>query len=211
MIQKGYDIFSRYPFWFEPAVSNFKSGITSRNKKRNMFLYGRPSVSRNLFYSVVIALENIFRNNLLDYNEWDIYMAGQDNLPTIELLRGVRIVNLGKMDVKDYIDFSKSIDLAISLMMAPHPNYPTLEFASIGSAVVTTKYAVKDDLSFYSKNILSADLTIQSISENILKAANMSYDTRINNLQYNNISTDWNIELDNVIKNILSELTQVNG
>jgi hypothetical protein len=118
-------------------------------------------------------------------------------------------VNLGKMEVEDYIKFSKSIDLAIALMMAPHPNYPTLEFASIGSAVVTTKYGVKDELSFYSKNIFAADLNIESVVENIMRASELSYESRIDNLIYNNIGDDWNVALDEVIAKISLEFDQL--
>lgn len=211
MVAKEYPAFLEFPYWFEPAVSNIKSGVATRNEKKNIFLYGRPSVARNLFYSVIAALKHIFENNFLAPNEWNVFMAGQDNLPTIEIGRGCNIVNLGKMDIDAYIKFSKSIDVAISLMMAPHPNYPTLEFASIGSAVVTTKYEVKKDLSFYSKNIFIADLNLESIIDNIVKAANMPYETRISNLQNNNIESDWNTALDKVINNISPEFTQLSN
>jgi hypothetical protein len=209
MVHNKYSVFSKFPYWFEPAVSNIKSGVSVRNVKRNMFLYGRPNVPRNLFYIVVIALDHIFNKGILDAKEWNIFMAGQDNLPIIKLTEECSITNLGKMEVEDYINFSKSIDLAIALMMAPHPNYPTLEFASIGSAVVTTKYGVKDELGFYSKNIFAANLTVESVIENIIKASEMSYEERINNLSSNNIEYDWNSALDEVVSKILPEFGQL--
>lgn len=210
MLSKRYRAASLFPYWFEPAVSNINSGRVTRNMKKNIFIYGRPAVARNLFHLVLVALKYVFEENLLNKDEWNIFMAGQSNLPAIELINGLEIINMGKMDVEDYVLFSKSIDIAISLMMAPHPNYPTLEFASIGSAVVTTKYEVKDDLSFYSKNIFTADLTLESVIDCIIRSSKISYEERIANLGDNNIGEDWNSALDLVISSISKEFDQLN-
>jgi hypothetical protein len=202
MANKGYPLFQSHKYWFEPAVSNAATGITVKNSKKNIFIYGRPSVARNLFYLVLSAIKKIFEEKHLVASDWNIYMAGQDNLPDIVIAPDLKIKNLGKMSVEAYISFSKSVDVAVSLMMAPHPNYPTLEFASIGSAVVTTKYESKNDLSVYSRNIFMAEINLDSLMGNILEASNLSFETRIDNLKYNNIRGDWNVALDNLIKNI---------
>lgn len=195
--------------WFEPAVSRASTGLATKKtgtSKKVLFLYGRPDVHRNLFFSALSSVDYAFKAGFLDADEWGLYMAGQDNIPDIKLTSGVKFNNLGKMPMKDYIQFSKTVDLAISLMMAPHPNYPTLEFASIGSSVITTKYSNKQNLDNYSKNIIVSDISVESIAGAIKKAASISYEERINNLETNAINSDWQKALDNSIKKVLKEL-----
>ena len=107
------------------------------------------------------------------------------------------------MDVKAYVDFSKNVDVTGSLMMAPRPNYPTLEFASIGSSVVTTKYANKIDLSSYSKNIIISDISTESVAGAIKKAAETPYATRIDNTKSDTISVSWTQALGPPLRDIL--------
>ena len=210
MKDRNYDAFKKKPsYWFEPAVSRLSGGSVSEkksNEKKRLFLYGRPNVHRNLFLTALNSVDLAFKLNYLDRNEWDLYMAGQDKIPDIQLTSGVRIKNLGKMSMEDYTNFSKSVDLAISLMMAPHPNYPTLEFASIGSSVVTTKYSNKLSLEKYSKNIITSDIGVESIAGAIKDAASISYKKRMDNLESNNISNDWKASLDPALSKLLKNL-----
>lgn len=206
----------RYPHikkngvWFEPAVSQSSSGMSVKKKeseKKRIFLYGRPNVERNLFYSALSALDKLFMSQTLSGNEWEVYMAGQDKIPNITLTSDVVVKNLGKLTMEEYKEFAKSVDLTVSLMMAPHPNYPTLEMSSIGSAVVTTKYANKQDLSSYSKNIYMADLTIDSIANSIVTASNIPYEQRLENARKSNISGDWDKALSGVFSELIKKLT----
>jgi hypothetical protein len=91
-------------------------------------------------------------------------------------------------------------------MMAPHPNYPTLEFASIGTAVVTTKYANKQNLDRYSGNIIMSDIASDSMAGAIRIAAGLSYDTRIENLKSNTIEGSWEKSLGDVLQRVLKKL-----
>lgn len=195
-------------YWFEPAVSRIKSGTVMKKgpgEKKRLFLYGRPNVHRNLFFTALEAIDRSFIAGYLNKHEWEVYMAGQDGLPGIKLSSGVSVNNMGKMTMSEYIEFSKTIDLAVSPMMAPHPNYPTLEFASIGTAVVTTKYANKVDLSDYSKNIVVSDIDIESIAGAINIAAHMKHDNRIKNLRASHINSSWTDALDAALKSILKQ------
>ena len=193
--------------WFEPAVSRVGNGESARNTgKKKMFVYGRPHVERNLFYTVINAVNNVFNDGRLDSREWDICMAGQDNIADIALSSGLVIRNLGKMPLNEYVDLTKTIDLAVSLMMAPHPSYPVLEMASVGAAVVTTKYANKTDLGRYSKNIFMADLATEDIEAKIAEAASLSYDERIAALSSNRIGNDWDSALRDQVAAIVATL-----
>lgn len=185
--------------WFEPAVSQLAGGDRVRKKsgeKKRLFLYGRPDVHRNLFFTALNAIDYSIKAGFLDTDNWDFYMAGQDSLPDIKLTSGAVVRNKGKMDMGKYVRFSKTIDLAVSPMMAPHPNYPTLEFASIGASVVTTKYANKQDLSNYSANIFMSDIDAESMAGAINLAAKAAEENIISPPSKTNIPDSWSASLD---------------
>lgn len=206
MKERDYDAFKGTSAqWFEPAVSRIQSGHVnekSPSEKKRIFVYGRPDVHRNLLFSALNSIDYAFKAGFINTNEWEVCMAGQDHVPNIRLTSGVTITNYGKFPMEKYIEFSKSVDVAISLMMAPHPNYPTLEFASIGSSVVTTKYANKQDLGNYSKNIIISDINVESLAGAIKLAAHMSYDERIKNAESGTISDNWKTSLDTPLKKL---------
>jgi hypothetical protein len=203
MSNKGYSYIKKEGLWFEPAVSRLDNGLARENtNKRRLFLYGRPSVDRNLFNLALLALNQTFSTNTLDPAEWEVFMAGQDSLPNIALSGGVIVQNLGKMDMGRYLELIKTIDVAISPMLAPHPNYPTLEFASVGAAVATTRYENKQDLTNYSHNIVMADPTVESLSQAIVEASRIPYATRIKNATNTNLPANW----DEALEPVLSKL-----
>ena len=128
MVENNYKNIIHHALFFEPAVSRLKSGMVKKNlQKKNLFLYGRIRVERNLFYTALMAISHLCERGFLKKDEWNLYMAGEDEIPLIQLPNGQVIINNGKMEMKEYISFSKTIDVAITLMMSPHPNYPTLE------------------------------------------------------------------------------------
>ena len=106
--------------------------------------------------------------------------------------------------MEDYVEFSKTIDVALAPMMAPHPNYPTLEFSSIGAQVVTTRYANKTDLSEYSPNIVMCDIDVESMAGAMKEAAKRS--SRTNTGAHSILPRTWNDSLDSVITRIVSIL-----
>lgn len=209
MCSKGYDYIKKNGVWFEPAVSRIgnKPRPTTSSGKKQIFLYGRPMVARNLYYTALMALNSVFDSGELDSNGWEIIMAGQDKVPSITLSSGVKIRNLGKMSMDSYIEMMSGVDIAISPMMAPHPNYPTLEFASVGAAVVTTSYETKQDLSNYSKNIIVAGLSVDEIANAVIQASKMSVKERMNNMSRDNIESSWDKSLVNVLDHISKKVS----
>ncbi|PID30818.1 hypothetical protein CSA80_03570 [Candidatus Saccharibacteria bacterium] len=211
MRQRNYPPFSKKSAaYFEPAVSCASSGLRQKKspgEKKRLFLYGRPNVHRNLFLTALSAINQSFEAGFLDKDEWELFMAGQDKLPDIKLSSGPVIHNKGKMALADYVAFSKTVDVAVSPMMAPHPNYPTLEFASIGSMVVTTKYANKVDLSNYSKNIILTDVFSESIAEGIRLAATQIKASAAKDIKpARGILDDWDSALDEPLRKVLQSL-----
>jgi len=207
MVSKHYGYIKKNGLWFEPAVSRKRHGVSVENKgRRRIFLYGRPSVARNLYYVALMSLNSVFSDGRLHPNDWEIFMAGQDKIPNITLSTGIEVQNLGKMTMEDYTGFIRTVDIAVSPMLAPHPNYPTLEFASVGAAVVTTKYETKASLLNYSKNILLAEATVENIADKIVDASKLTYQARLENIATNSIPDSWDNALAQSLDKIVKAL-----
>jgi hypothetical protein len=199
--------------FFEPAVSRLASGAVAAKKKgqkKRLFLYGRPDVHRNLFFSALNAIDFSLKAGFLKADEWELYMAGQDSLPDVKLSAGAVISNKGKMTMEDYVAFSKTIDLAVSPMMAPHPNYPTLEFSSIGTKVVTTRYANKTDLSAYSRDIFMADIDAESMA-GAINAAVQAIATGVSPDPKSIIPKSWDASLEKPLSKALRAVAASSG
>lgn len=202
MSERGYEYIEKNGLWFEPAVSVPHKNKSSKSSKKRLFIYGRPSVARNLFFFALESLDELFSTDRLLASEWDLCMAGQDSLSDIILPSGVKIQNLGKMNIDEYYKIVEDTDLAISPMMAPHPNYPTLEFASAGAAVVTTEWETKKDLSGYSKNIIISRIDKERFKEAIMIASKMDPGERYANARSSNIPSSWQKTLEEVVKKV---------
>jgi beta-1,2-rhamnosyltransferase WsaF-like protein len=209
---------NEYPYiaknatFFEPAVAVKRKSTEKNNsvaKYRKVFLYGRPNVERNLFYSAVKALDKAMSDERLKDLTWEIFSAGQADIPSIKLHNGTVINNLGKMSYEEYYKFAQSVNIAISPMLAPHPNYPTLELASIGSMVVSTKYMTKQSLDRYSKNILMAEPNVADMAEKIITAALFDKRAQQQNIKENDILTDWTQALDKPLDAIVKKIEQL--
>lgn len=208
--ESGYTYIKDTAAWFEPAPAPLrqisKTGTKTRQNHRTLFLYGRPNVHRNLFYNAVKALDIAFQDERLAKDDWALYAAGMDGVPSIQLTSGHVLRNKGKMDIDEYYAFAQNIDIALSPMLAPHPNYPTLELASLGSSVVTTKWRTKQDLSHYSKNIYMADPTPESMAESIIHAATIDDAVRTANIESNKINSNWPQALSKAITDVAKRL-----
>lgn len=210
MTQKGYSHIAKNGLFFEPAVGvGKKVGYSIEKKpgeKKRIFIYGRPAVHRNLFHTAIEAVNQAFSTYQLQNADWEIFMAGQDKLPDILLDSGITVKNLGKMSFDAYYEFARTVDVAVSLMLAPHPSYPPLELSSIGATVVTTEYETKTDLRKYSKNIYITDALQSKITEELVRATNVSYEERIKNAKTDNIQTDWQKALKTTIEKVVKLL-----
>ena len=207
---KKYQYITDNAVWFEPAPApKVKAKSPRRGDKKTLFLYGRPSVHRNLFFTALQALDKAFSDPRLagQIGEWQLFCAGQNDIPSTRLSGGLTVKNLGKMSLDDYYSFASTVDVALSPMLAPHPNYPTLELASLGSIVVSTKYETKQDLSRYSKNILMAEPTIEDVARKIIDAVLFDKKTREQNVESNNIAGNWTVALKQPIEDLAKKLS----
>jgi O-antigen biosynthesis protein len=193
MDEKGYKYIADKGLFFEPAVnmSKLATELANKNDRKRLFIYGRPSVERNLFYSALKALDEAFTEELIIPAEWECYMAGQDGVSNILLETGQVVISLGKLTLDDYYNFAKTIDLGISLMLAPHPSYPPLELSSLGAAVVTTSYETKDDLSIYNGNLFTAEPNVDDIKNKLVQASKLSKTIRHKNAINTKLPQSW--------------------
>lgn len=130
---------------FEPSV--LRPPEPHPGTERLLFFYARPQVARNLFALGLEALDRASTDPALA--GWTLVMAGDAELPDLTLDGGQRLTNLGKLGLREYQTLIGRAAVALSPMLAPHPNYPTLEVAQAGARVVTTAWGRKTDLSRY--------------------------------------------------------------
>ena len=208
LLLKGYTSIKKYKIYFEPAVDRdlFKPGKVENTKKR-LFIYGRPTTQRNLMVHALKLVQTASLKGILKPAEWDVYIAGDNDSPSIEIVPGLVAQNLGKMKIEEYANLAGTIDLAVSLMLAPHPSYPPLELACSGAAVVTNSYEIKKDLSFYSKNLFTAELNDESLLSALKKASNLSRPVRLSNALSSTINKNWDVAIEGSIDELLGYLT----
>lgn len=208
-VENGYNYIAKNAFWFEPAPAPpVEAAFEENHGSKKLFLYGRPNVDRNLFYTALQALDMAFSSGRIK-GKWELFAAGQGEIPNIKLSSGHIINNLGKMDIEEYYRFAANVDVAVSPMLAPHPNYPTLEFASLGAAVVSTKWKTKQNLSNYSNNIFMADATVASIADSIVTATSIDRETLDMNRALNTINSSWVEALDIPLNNVIKAMRKI--
>lgn len=215
-----FEYFSTYTFknfqdslYFEPALDKkIFYPRPKNNTKKKLFFYARTHATRNLYYLGMSAIYKAFREKILDQNSWEVYLAG-DELQEVKILSNFSAISLGKMKLKEYAEFARTVDLAISLMESPHPSYPPLELAASGAVVITNKYLTKDDLSRYSKNILLADINEESIVDQIKKYLRMEDKEIAGNLKTNKFLHSWHESFSSVSKEIFQrfDMPRSNG
>ena len=206
LVLQDYEGIKKHKIFFEPAVDRklFKPSEDKKDKKR-LFIYGRPTTQRNLMVHALKLVRDSFEKGLLKQEEWEVFIAGDDSAPSIELTSNLMAKNLGKMSIEDYGELAGTIDLAVSLMLAPHPSYPPLELACSGAAVVTNKYSIKKDLKMYSNNLITVDLNHNSLLDGIKEATSMSKKERTLNAHKSQVQDNW----DNALRDTINKVTSL--
>jgi O-antigen biosynthesis protein len=169
----------RYPCdfatFFEPAIPRQifarRQRPTPLNATKRLFFYARPSVSRNLYDLGVEALRLAFTSGEIDLNRVELLIAGDVGLKPLNI-GGVIAEPLPKLDYRSYGELLTTVDLGISLMLAPHPSYPPLELATCGNAVVSTRWETKIDLDRYTDAVSLVEATPIALMEAIIDRYN---------------------------------------
>lgn len=151
----GYSFAHEYSF--EPSLNKalkdkLLSSIGKIKKKKQIIVYGRPSVDRNAFNLLVNILKK-WVENYEECTKWEVLSAGEYHEP-IPLGNNMALKSVGKLSIENYAQLLLDSYAGVSLMVSPHPSYPPLEMSVFGVKVITNVYHNKD-LSTFNQNIIS--------------------------------------------------------
>jgi len=140
-----------------PYVPNrtIVEALVHAERKRQILIYGRPSVVRNCFELLLNGLREWQSRHPVEAARWDIVSVGEE----YPVDYGHPVQNLsvfGKVDLSAYGKLLSESSVGISLMVSPHPSYPPLEMAQAGLVTITNKFENKD-LSTYGDAILNIE------------------------------------------------------
>ena len=194
LVHDGLGNIAQQGMWFEPAFPPqvFHPISKSPNAKRKFFFYARPNNLRNLFYLGIEVIEKAIAQNILNLEEWEIFLVGKD-IPLITFDGGYEPIRCENLSWSEYAQLVGTVDLGLSLMYTPHPSYPPLDMVASGAVVVTNCFANKIDLSNYSANLICADLNCDALVDALKQAVTiaMNADLREQNFRKNGLVTDW--------------------
>jgi hypothetical protein len=192
LVNQGFDNIRDNGVWFEPSFPARVFDHPPQQQKRNFFFYARPRHVRNLFYLGLEVIEAAVSQGILDPNEWEFYFVGTD-IPRLNITNSCSARLVQDVDYGEYTALVRQMDLGLCLMYTPHPSYPPLDLVASGAVVVTNKYANKQDLSSYSRNILCEQLDVDSLVEGIEKGVGLAKNlaARRANFESNRLLHNW--------------------
>ncbi|WP_051598557.1 glycosyltransferase [Selenomonas ruminantium] len=173
-------------------------------KKKQILVYGRPSVERNAF-SIIVESLKLWSKEYAYASDWRILSAGED-FPDINLENGVVLHSVGKLSLADYAKMMLDTYAGISLMISPHPSYPPLEMATFGVKVITNKYANKD-LGDFNDNVFSIDNTSPEEIAKILCEITGEF-KGTSDIYYNQSYVNYNDEFGGIVSEIVSSFRE---
>lgn len=206
LLAEGFNNIANSGIWFEPA---FPSAIyyprsSEETGKRKLIFYARPNNLRNLFYFGINVIEEAVARGIVDLNLWDIIFVGKD-VPRIVIGESYVPTIKENLAWADYAELIGSVDLGLSLMYTPHPSYPPLDLVASGAVAITNRFASKQNLTGYSKNIIVGDLELESmltaLGEGLKLATNQPL--RSENYLGATLNRNWSDALSEVTRNIL--------
>lgn len=162
----GYKFARSYSF--DPVLNdNLREYLFAHEKdykrKKQILIYGRPSVERNALELIVASLKE-WAKTYPKASEWTILAAGE-SFADIPITEEMAIQSVGKLSLEEYGRCMLETSIGISLMVSPHPSYPPLEMSTFGIRTITNCYGSKD-LGSFNENMIS----IQNCSQgNICK------------------------------------------
>ncbi|WP_144259644.1 hypothetical protein [Methylocystis sp. ATCC 49242] len=143
-------------------------------KERLCVVYARPEAhaARNLYEFIEITLKQLCQAGHFGANWRFVGLGCLSPLQPVELGGGHHLEFIEKMPEDEYKRFASTIDLGISLMLAPHPSVVPFELATTGAVVVTNTYdnRPKEFFTAISTNIISVEPTLRGLSAGIIYA-----------------------------------------
>ena len=149
--------------------ATIRTALSPMPRERIILVYGRPSVARNCFDALCLAIGQWQRADPIRAAQWRILSVGESYDPVaVSQIRNLEV--LGKVSLQQYGAVLSRAAVGVSLMASPHPSYPPLEMAYAGLLTITNAFEGKD-LSRRSANILTVpDLGAGTIAAALARA-----------------------------------------
>lgn len=205
LIKREFNNIKKNGIYFEPAFSKEmlkpKDSTFKKKDKYKLLYYATPSPKENLFYFSLEVLNKALERGVLNPLEWEIYVLGNEFVPTIEFDSNIKVEMLEDISWTDYCNLLSDIDLCFCTTFALRPDYEVLNAISSGAVCLTNNNDNKKDLSFYSKNIVMSDLELSDMLKNMEEAIKLSlnFSKRKENYENSNTYNSWN----NAFKEVL--------
>jgi hypothetical protein len=157
--------------WLIPYRLNEKIAAYLKPAAREprILVYGRPSVARNAFELICMALFTWQQADPIRASRWSIVFLGED-FPQGMLSPIQNATVQGKVALDRYADHLSRASVGVSLMISPHPSYPPLEMAEAGLKVVTNSFGAKDPRARFPDVLCLDRLTVETLAEAIERA-----------------------------------------
>ncbi len=197
--QKEYFVFNTASSTYLPNKNEFIEKHNLISSKKKFIFYGRPSTARNCYNLGLAVIKKAIENNILSPDEWEFYSVG-DKKFVYYFSKDVYIKGLPFISPEAYALSLHTYDLGLSLMMSPHPSMLPIDLALAGVPVVTNTYKnkTKESLQNISKNIYSAELSVDALVkeiQNTLKYVD-NYEERYQNAIDSNYPANWSNTFD---------------
>lgn len=169
----GYGFADQNALTLRPAIVVPRYASLARSHpgaRRQLALYGRPEVSRNMFPLAVESIAKFLTDADLGPADITVVSAGMKH-SDITLPNGVRLHSLGKLPLQDYPSFLSDSDVGLALMYSPHPSHLPIEMAAAGVKTVTNAFSQKD-LSTLAPHVWSTGLLPDQIAQGLRAAWN---------------------------------------
>ncbi len=191
---------------FDPVFSKCTSREFPEKKPYSLFFYARMTNPRNLFWFGARIIDACFKNGILDPDDWNVFLAGDDSIPQLEFFGGKKTINLGILSWEEYKSFLRDVDLGLCLIHTPHPGYPVYDVASAGGIAITNTLYTKKSFPT-SANIIACDLLEEDFMEGMKKAVALAKDgsTRRENFLQQSIPSSWEESLSGVVDFVKNE------
>lgn len=127
------------PYQLDQAI---EERLSPKPRERTILVYGKPSVARNAFELICDALFIWQQQDPVRASRWRIIFAGEQFTPALaEPVQNFEVA--GKLPLEDYAALLNTASVGVSIMLSPHPSYPSLEMIEAGLVTVVNDYAEK--------------------------------------------------------------------
>ena len=184
-VNRGVGVFGIQP----PAYIYFNNACASQLPPKQSFMaekdvnrlafYSRPVVNRNMFELGALALINAYKQGVFDGN-WEFVGVGMGDV-AIKLACDRSLLQMPRMNLRDYTRAISKFDIGLCLMASPHPSLLPFDLAGSGAVVVTNSFASKDQSYFdqLASNVIARKPSVEAIVDGLASAVERLKDRHV--------------------------------